>query len=170
MGFLMNIKDLKAIIFLVKTYSIRVFDSVLGNRKTSFSLSQSRSTGVNNSRSIWYSTGFPGSSAAKESACSAGDPCSIPGSGRSLGEGIGYPLQYSCLENPHRQKSLAGCSPWGRKESDMTEWLSIAWHRHSTDFNNDPGPTGCYFLSQVHLIIQYGGKYNSGRHRHIPCL
>ena len=39
--------------------------------------------------------GFPGSSADKESACNAGDPGLIPGSGRSLGEGIGYPLQYS---------------------------------------------------------------------------
>ena len=42
---------------------------------------------------------FPGSSAGKESACSAGDPGSIPGSGRSPGEGIGYPLQCSGLEN-----------------------------------------------------------------------
>ena len=39
--------------------------------------------------------GFPGSSAGKESACNAGDPGSIPGSGRSAGERIGYPLQYS---------------------------------------------------------------------------
>ena len=39
--------------------------------------------------------GFPGCSADKESACNAGDPGSIPGSGRSFGEGIGYPLQYS---------------------------------------------------------------------------
>ena len=40
--------------------------------------------------------GFPDSSVGKESACNAGDPGSIPGSGRSTGEGIGYPLQYSC--------------------------------------------------------------------------
>ena len=40
-------------------------------------------------------TGFPGSSAGKESACNAGDSSSIPGSGSSPGEGIGYPLQYS---------------------------------------------------------------------------
>ena len=40
-------------------------------------------------------TGFPNSSDGKESACNAGDPGSIPGSGRSPGEGIGYPLQYS---------------------------------------------------------------------------
>ena len=39
--------------------------------------------------------GFPGGSAGKESACNAGDPGSIPGSGRSPGVGIGYPLQYS---------------------------------------------------------------------------
>ena len=39
--------------------------------------------------------GFPGSSAGKESICNAGDPSSIPGWGRSPGEGIGYPLQYS---------------------------------------------------------------------------
>ena len=43
--------------------------------------------------------GFPGSSVGKESACNAGDPGSIPELGRSSGEGIGYPLQYSGLEN-----------------------------------------------------------------------
>ena len=44
--------------------------------------------------------GFPGGSDGKASACNAGDPGSIAGSGRSPGEGNGYPLQYSCLENP----------------------------------------------------------------------
>ena len=43
--------------------------------------------------------GFPGRSAGKESACNAADPGPIPGLGRSTGEGIGYPLQYSSLEN-----------------------------------------------------------------------
>ena len=43
--------------------------------------------------------GFPGSSAGKDSACKAGEPGSIPGSGRSLGEGNGNLLQYSCLQN-----------------------------------------------------------------------
>ena len=43
--------------------------------------------------------GFPGDSDGKESAYNAGDLCLIPGSGRSPGEGSGYPLQYSCLEN-----------------------------------------------------------------------
>ena len=60
----------------------------------------------------------------KESACNAGDLGLIPGLGRSPGEGKGYPLQYSGLENPHGQRSLAGYSPWGHKESDTTEWLS----------------------------------------------
>ena len=46
----------------------------------------------------------------------------IPGSGSSPGEGNSNPLQYSCLENP-MDRSLVGYSPWGRKESDTTEWL-----------------------------------------------
>ena len=45
----------------------------------------------------------------------------IPGLGSSPGGGYGNPLQYSCLENPHGQRSLAGYSPWRHKESDMTE-------------------------------------------------
>ena len=103
--------------------------------------------------------GFPESSVGKESACNAGDPGSIPGSGRSTGEGIGYtlvflgfpcgsagkksasnvgdlgsipelgrapgegkgyPLRYSGLENS------TDYSPWGRKESDMTQQLSLS--------------------------------------------
>ena len=46
----------------------------------------------------------------------------IPGGER------GNSLQYSCLENPHGQRSLVGYSPWDRKESDRTEWLSIVQH------------------------------------------
>ena len=63
----------------------------------------------------------PGGSDGKESACSVGDLGLIPGLGTSPGGGHGNPLQYSCLGNPHGQRSLAGCSSWGRKESDMTE-------------------------------------------------
>ena len=47
-----------------------------------------------------YTTIFPGGSDGQASAYSAGDPGSIPGLGRSPGEGNGNPLQYSCLENP----------------------------------------------------------------------
>ena len=65
--------------------------------------------------------GFPGSLAGKESACNVGDLGSIPVLGRSPGEGHGNPLQYSCLENLSAQRSLAGYSPWGCKESDTNE-------------------------------------------------
>ena len=60
----------------------------------------------------------------KESTCHSGDAGSIPGSGRSPGEGSGSPFQYSCLENLHRQRSLAGYRPRGHKHLDMTEQLS----------------------------------------------
>ena len=55
--------------------------------------------------------GFPGSSAGKESACNAGDPGLTPGSGRSPGEGIGYPLQYS----------------WGSLVAQMVKNLPVMW-------------------------------------------
>ena len=62
--------------------------------------------------------GFPHSSVGKESACNAGDPGSIPGSGRSTGEGIGYPLQYSwaslvaqLVKNPPAMRETSGSIP-----------------------------------------------------------
>ena len=61
------------------------------------------------------SLGFPGGSDSKEFACNAGDLGSIPGLRRSPGGGHSNPLQYSC------QRSLAGYSPWGHKESDTSE-------------------------------------------------
>ena len=103
--------------------------------------------------------GFPGSSSSKEPACNAEDPSSIPGLGRSPGEGIGYLLQYSwaslvaqLVKNlPAMQETWVQSwvgkilwrrerlptsvfwpgefhglySPWGHKESDMTEPLSL---------------------------------------------
>ena len=65
--------------------------------------------------------GFPGGSASKESACYVGDPSSVPGLGRSLGEGNGYPLQYSCLENSMDR----GYSTWGQKELDTTDRIRV---------------------------------------------
>ena len=50
-------------------------------------------------KNFFFLMGFPDSSAGKESACNAGELGSIPGLGRSPGEGKGYPLQYSGLEN-----------------------------------------------------------------------
>ena len=72
--------------------------------------------------------GFSGGSDSKESACNTGDSSLIPELERSPGEGNGNPLQYSCLENPHGQRSLVGYSRWGHKESDMTERLT---HTHT---------------------------------------
>ena len=64
-------------------------------------------------------------SVSKESPCNAGDLGLIPGSGRSPGERNGNPLQYSCLENPLGQRSLAVYSLWGHKESDRIERLRL---------------------------------------------
>ena len=64
--------------------------------------------------------GFPDGSDGKESACNAGDPGLIPGSGGSPGEGNGNPLQYSCLENSVDRGS-GGLQSMGHKESDTTE-------------------------------------------------
>ena len=68
-----------------------------------------------------------GDSNGKESAHSVGDPDSIPGSGRSPGEGNGSPFLYSCLENPIDRGAWQGapCDPWGHKESEMTEQLTL---------------------------------------------
>ena len=70
--------------------------------------------------------GFPGGSDDKESTCNAGDLGSILGLGRCPGGSHGNQLQYSCLENLHGQRSLANYSPWGHKESDITERLSTS--------------------------------------------
>ena len=70
--------------------------------------------------------GFPGGSADKESACTEGDLGSIPGLGRSPGEGNDYPFQCSGLENS------MDFSPRGHKESNMTEQLSLSLHDEYT--------------------------------------
>ena len=62
----------------------------------------------------------------KESTCNAGGLGSIPGLGRVPGGGHGNTLQYSCLENPHDQRSLVGYRPQGGKELDTTAQLSPA--------------------------------------------
>ena len=63
-----------------------------------------------NSKGIHH---FPGGSDDKESTCNAGDLDSIPGLGRSPEGGHGNPLKYSCLENPHGQRSLVGLQSMG---------------------------------------------------------
>ena len=81
------------------------------------------------------SLGFTGSSAGKESACNVGELGSITGLGRSPGGQHCKPLWYSCLENPHEQRSLVGYSSWACKELDMTEQLSTAQHSALNSLN-----------------------------------
>ena len=70
------------------------------------------------------SNGHTGGSDSKEPACNVGDLGSVPGLGRSSGEGNDNPLQYSCLENSmNRGTWQATYSPWGRKELETTEQL-----------------------------------------------
>ena len=71
-------------------------------------------------------SGVPGGSDDKESACHAGDAGSIPGLGRSPGEREWQPTPVFLSGEFHGQKSLAGCSRWGPRELDTTEWLTLS--------------------------------------------
>ena len=101
------------------------------------STARSKSTGeiidIHILKDIYAHQDFPGGSDGKASAYNAGDPGSVPGLGRSPGEGNGTPLQYSCLKKTHGWRSLAGYSSWGRKESDMTERLHFHFHILKSD-------------------------------------
>ena len=78
-----------------------------------------------------HSMRFPGGSDGKGSACNAGDMGSVPGMGRSSGGKHGNPLQYSSLENPHRQRGQEGYCPqshrvghdWGTKHSTAQHFI-----------------------------------------------
>ena len=74
-------------------------------------------------RSLW---GFPGVSDEKESAHNVGNPDLIPGLGRSPGEGNGYPLQYSCLENSTDRGAWRATDHGDCRESDMTGRLTLS--------------------------------------------
>ena len=67
--------------------------------------------------------GFPGGSEVKASACNAGDLGSIPGSGRSPGEGNGKPLQYSCPENPMDRGAW-----WATVHGVEKSWTRLSTH------------------------------------------
>ena len=74
---------------------------------------------------IEVTQGFPGGSDGKESTYNAGDPCLIPGSGRSLGEENDYLLLYSCLENSMDREAWQAIVHGVSKESDMTDQLTL---------------------------------------------
>ena len=69
--------------------------------------------------------GFPGGSDGKESACNSGDPGSIFGSERSPGEGNGYSLQHSCLEDPMDRGAWQATVHGVAKKLDSTEELTL---------------------------------------------
>ena len=93
-------------------------------------------------------TGFPGGSVVKNLPANAGDVGLIPDSGRSSGEGNGYPLQYSCLEKSHGQRSLVGYSPGGHKELDSTEHTV-----HTHTYTHTHTHTGAIYYTSI--IPQY---------------
>ena len=76
---------------------------------------------------------FPGSSEGKESACNAVNPGSIPGSGRSPGEGNGNPLQYSCLENP-----MDGGAWWATVHGVAKSWTWLSDFTFTSPFFHMP--------------------------------
>ena len=97
----------------------------------------------------------------KASAYNAGDPGSIPGSGRSSGERNVNPLQYSCLENP-MDRGAPSYSPWGHKESDTTEWLLFCHLKKNSLFLDSDTPIqilSCLFLLKVTFFEKKKKKY-----------
>ena len=98
--------------------------------------------------------GFPGGSGDKESTCNAGDLGWIPELRSSPGGGHGNPIQPSCLENPHGQRSLVGCSPWGYKKLDTTERLNTAFHIHTGRRSKDV-VLGLHWAQSQEQVVQW---------------
>ena len=84
----------------------------------------------------WLISASSGDTVVKNPPANEGDVGSIPELGRSPGEGNGNPLQYFYLGNPMDQKSLIGYSAWDRRESAMTEWLTVHAHACGWLINN----------------------------------
>ena len=85
-----------------------------------------------------------------------GDLGSIPGLGRSPGGGHGNLLQYFCLENPHGQRSLVGCSPWGCKELDMTKPSTAYMYKHVLSHSVMPNSLRPHGLHPTRLLCPWG--------------
>ena len=107
--------------------------------------------------SYFFGCIFPGSSDGKESTCNAEDPSSIPGSGRSPGEGNGNPTPVFLPGELHRQRTLSGYSPRGHSQSDTTEQLSasitIFWYFLMTFFCSE------FYLLVLFILQDLGQKY-----------
>ena len=96
-----------------------------------------------------WAVGFPHGSDGKESACSAGVLGLIPGSGRSPGEGW-QPTLVLLPGESQGQRSLVNCSPWGCKESDMIDWLTLC-HSAFGNFHKSFNITNIKLPSNYHV-------------------
>ena len=105
---------------------------------------------------------FPGGSDDKESTYSECDLGSIPGLGRSVGGKHDSTLQYSCLENPHGQRSLAGYSPWSHKELDVTE---VTARTHGYDTTETVFSQICE-ISSVPEMVEYASTSMTASSEH----
>ena len=111
---------------------------------------------------------LPCGSDSEESACNVGDLGSIPGPGRSPGEGNGYPLQYSGLGNPIEREAWRTTISRGRKESDTIEWLTHTQNMklRVMGYESWKVRTPCYFQMAFRIfkdyIIAWKGPSSSG--------
>ena len=101
--------------------------------------------------------GFPGGSDGKASVCNAGDPGSIPGLGRSAGEGNGSPLQYSCLENP--MDGIHGVTKSRARLSDFT----FTFHLHALE--KEMATDSSVLAWRIPGVGKSGGLPSLGLHR-----
>ena len=99
--------------------------------------------------------GFPDELVVKKSACNAGDQGSIPGSEDSLEKREATPPVFLPRES-YGQRSLVGYCPWGRKESNINEWLTHAYtHTHAHTHRSHICP-GCLTVCEVtHRVLQW---------------
>ena len=106
---------------------------------------------------LWHHKGFPGGSYSKESTCNAGDPGSIPGSGRCPGGGNGNPLQYSCLENPVDE------GDWQATDHKVTKsWTQLSDFTFSFFLS--------FFLSFFGILVERGGEESLESHTWLDGL
>ena len=108
--------------------------------------------------------GLPGGSDGKESARNAGDPGSIPGLGRSRGEGNGNHSIVFLPGELHGPRSLVGCSPWGHKELDMTDGLKLkVRQRPGRMVLNEgfPSPLSVLLIQEAHTLYLGGSRPTS---------
>ena len=112
---------------------------------------------------IW--AGFPVGSDSRESVCNAGDPGSIPGVGRSPGEGNGNPLQYSCLENPMDRGTwqLYTDHGVGKNQTLLSDWSTtiVIWGGNVTWWFREVGFLRHNSNKQINTIIKNNGGSKS---------